>query len=201
MPYQNNNVYQQILDSGQPLTNNQLAQYYNNKYPKTKIYRILSYTPYKIKLDAKTEFFKPNDQFIKEYTRNIRIPKNKLNDHKAYVIQRYINRNIDINSLEYNCPEFLIHTKIGCQKSATVLLANCLLAIGIKSSRVRIAIDQDKNFYCCYLKESNNQWVHLSVGNEEDFNTPVPRKPKFDSSHIIASFNDKYCWGQKVLKL
>ena len=94
-----------------------------------------------------------------------------------------------------------------CEDGA-YLIASLMLVAGIPEWRVRVAAgwvqtgggaEQGGHAYCCYCRESDNNWVALDWCYLEDPETPVPDKPKLhdrkEYKEVWFSGNSRFSWS------
>lgn len=206
----------------------ELKNYWDNKYPKNQIIYKSRYVPKKtdsdttlinIDVDVKT-MFAPNDEIIKNLIKNNNIG-GETNDEKMWNIQKwvvqnikYIGDNLNEGFVEYwQFPFETITFKNGDCEDGAILIGSMAINMGIPAFRIRVVAGlvqpqptapMGGHGYVAYLRESDNQWVAIDWCYLEDSRTPISEKPilknNFPYKEIWFTFNNEYSWSHKELE-
>lgn len=196
----------------------------NNKYPVQDImyqgrWVNKNNKPLRLNVDVR-DFVQPRDSSVNKFVRGIKIAT-QPNDVKAYEVQnlvknklRYVGDKENSGHAEFwQFPFETMILSIGDCDDGSILMATCLIAAGIPNWRVRVAAGLVKtdsvtaptggHAYCCYCRESDNNWVVLDWCYYPDNTVPVAKKQLLrDNKNYLDvwfSFNDEYAWGRKSL--
>ena len=204
------------------LSNQQIARYFNRKHPKKDVIYMGRKLPLKkkrkkTKIDVKT-FVTPNDLIVKKFLKSQKINIDLPNDKKVHQIQKAVvkymkyipDKNLTGVDECWLFPFETIHMKSGDCEDGAILMASMMINAKVPSFRVRVAAGyvqsaptapQGGHGYCCYLRESDNQWVVIDWCYFEDSKIPVEKKPIINKNKkykkVWFSFNNKFSWANK----
>ena len=180
----------------------QLEEYWNNKYPKKDIVyggRQIPKRDARIPVDVRKIIW-CNDCIILELIKKENIVKSSC-DETALACQQYVVKNYkyisDIESVGYTefwqFPFETTYLKTGDCEDGAVLMASLMCSSGIPQWRIRVnagwALDNNNvkqgHAYVTYCRETDNNWIILDWCYREDSSVIVKDK-------IIAKNNEKY---------
>jgi hypothetical protein len=111
-------------------------------------------------------------------------------------------------------PEETLPIGKGDCEDGAILIAALMLAAGVPSWRVRVAAGwvqasptapQGGHGYCCYCRETDNQWVVLDWCYYEDSGVCVAEKPLLKTvakyGAVWFSFNDEHAWSHQSMTM
>lgn len=188
-----------------PKQNNNLEDYYNNKYPKSNItYKRKGLKT--IKIDVR-QFLNKNNFKLPTLTGN--------EDEIALNGLKWVIKNIKYTSdkKQFKIPEYwslgfeTFEYKKGDCEDGAILLYDILRKNGIPTWKLRLSAGWVKynnekvgHAYLTYYSENNNKWVLLDWCYYPNIKKIKERKDYKDEKNYLStwwSFNEQYSWGDE----
>lgn len=188
-------------------------EFWNNKWPKAPIiYTARNDKPY----DVRTFITYPSEVLSEFNKKVIKILSSDTNDTKALKILKFVQDNITYKSDtgEYwSFPTDVLHSTNGDCEDGTHLIVSLLRNAGILSYRIKVACGwaldrttQQKfgHSYPIYLRESDDEWVHLDwcfYPTKDLIRNRTICSDNKDYGDIWFSFNNQFSWNNVSLEI